>query len=243
MNSIKLGLIILVALNSCKTKSPDDAKTYNRTFEIGQIPSIDNFDRLDKRELSIDSVFSDKESIFDSMFSKIDEPDSNSSFKNDFIHNRSRIYMDSDPNHKLFPGDKDLDKGFPTPCNCVTNGDTLFITMGLGLFGGAGFSIKLFKENFISNFFIYTDDVKPYKSHLSDTAFADNAIADNKFQYLIIDKKPTYESNQQLTGYLTYTSNRFYEINTDNGLDSSYVTGKIYFTCLTNRLQDTNRTR
>jgi hypothetical protein len=151
---------------------------------------------------------------------------------NDFVHNRSRVYMDSDPHNKVLGGDTGPDKPVSMPCRCALNGDTLRIFMILGFFGGAGFELQLYKDNFRSHFILYTDDVKPFKGHLSDTSFSGEVRPESRFQYLVLDEKPAYKRNQQLTGYFTFTSNRFYEQSAGK-LDSSYVTAKVYFTCNT----------
>jgi hypothetical protein len=218
-----LLLIITLLFVSCKTEKKDDGKTFNKTFVVGEIPALEDFNTYNELEKGADSIFSGAEKEFkgDTSMNK---------FITDFRNNRSRVFMDSDSNHKIYEGEKSFATGSPMPCNCTTANDSLFIQMIVGFFGGAGFEIALHKDTFLSDFFMYTDDVKPYKSNLQDTAFSSEAIAFSKYQYLLLDKLPTYKPDQQLTGYMTYTSNRFYEKNVDV-LDSTYVTGKIYFTC------------
>ncbi|MEO8404150.1 MAG: hypothetical protein ABI480_06130 [Chitinophagaceae bacterium] len=220
-----LLLIILTVFIfiTCKTVRKDDGKTFNKTFVVGEIPDLNAFNTYNELEKGTDSIFSgtDKEFKEDAGANK---------FITDFRNNRSRVFMDSDSNHRIYDGEKSLTTGMPMPCNCSTTNDSLFVQMVIGFFGGAGFEIALHKDTFLSDFFMYTDDVKPYKSNLQDTAFSSHAIAFSKYQYLLLDKLPTYKPDQQLTGYLTYTSNRFYERSGDT-LDSTYVTGKIYFTC------------
>jgi hypothetical protein len=225
MNCTKSIITWLLAIPfiACKQSKQDDGKTYNNTFEVGDIPGLASFQKMDKKELRLDSFLSDgvKEIGLGAT--------------NDFRQNRSRVSMQSDPNHKLYSNEKD--EGFSAPCTCVIRGDSLFINTNIGFFGGNGFNLLLYRDSFQSEFYLYTDDVKPYKSSLSDTAFSEQAVAKSKFQFLIVDKKPTYKAGQQLTGYFTYTSNRFYELNSyapnATSVDSSYVTGNIYFTCLT----------
>jgi len=72
-----------------------------------------------------------------------------------------------------------------------------------------------------------------YKSNIADKTFSDMAKAKSKYQYLVLEQLPAFKTGQQLTGYLTLTSNQFYELIANDRLDSTYVTGRIYFTCNT----------
>ena len=124
-------------------------------------------------------------------------------------------------------------KSFSTRCECNIYKDTLLITMGIGFFGGIGFNLEIIKDNFEANFSEYTDDVKPYKSNLNDTAFYDYFHVKSKYQFLVLNDKPSFQTGLQLTGYMTFSSNNFYVQKYDNQLDTNYVTGKLYFTCKT----------
>ena len=216
------ALLVCVILISCKDTNLDDRKTYHKEFETGFVPGLQQFEVLNKQELGFDSMLMAN--------AKIAGVEMNHG--SDFVHNRSRIYMDSDPHNKILGRDTGPGKPIAMPCHCNLNGDTLQISMVVGFFGGAGFELQLYKDKFRSNFLLYTDDVKPYKAHLSDTAFSSEVRAESRFQFLVLDEKPAYKPNQQLTGYLTFTSNRFYELSAGK-LDSSYVIAKIYFTCNT----------
>jgi hypothetical protein len=218
---LPVAFLACIVLTFCKGPKPDDGKTHHATFETGTIPGLSQFERLNERELDFDSIMVKN-------VKAMGQPLNNT---NDFLHNRSRIYVDSDPHNKILGGDTGPDKPpIPMPCHCNLMGDTLQVSMILGFFGGVGFELRLYKDQFRSKFLLYTDDVKPFKAHLSDTAFTSELRAVSKFQYLLIDKKPTYKAGQQLTGYFTLTSNRFYEFSGEK-MDSSYVTAKIYFIC------------
>ncbi len=62
--------------------------------------------------------------------------------------------------------------------------------------------IKIYKEQFRSDYLFYIDNVKPYKYQLTDTAFTDNLALLSKFQSLTLDQPPSFTPGQQLTGYL-----------------------------------------
>ena len=151
-----------------------------------------------------------------------------------FRNNRGRIITNTYTNNSLVKNESAAYGSMAIPCDCVVEKDTVFVNMVIGFFGGFGYDIKIYKDSFQSSFFEYTDDVKPYKSNISDTAFTDFVTAKSKYQYLILDKTPAFQHGQQLTGLLTLTTNHYYNLAGDK-LDSTFVTGKVYFTCTTKR--------
>lgn len=231
----KLTLILLVLL-SCTPSNYDDGKTFNETYKVGRIPDLRAFETYDEIERSMDSINSDYDAVMDSL---IKANNINKTFglagKRDFRNNRSRIFLESYTNNKLDSGDFSKRESLPMPCTCTISGDTVYVNMGIGFFGGTGFDIILFKNQFSSNYFVYTDDVKPFKSNLSDTSFTDFAVAHSKYQALILNQKPTFQPSQQLTGFLTFTTNKYYTHRWGNNLDTTHVTGKLYFTCNTKK--------
>jgi hypothetical protein len=204
-------LLFSLVLFSCRTKQ-DDGHTANKTYQVGNIPGIDSF-----------KIYTVLEKEMDSNSKKYNQAD--------FRTNRGRIFMNSYTNNKLIKGEFSSHESLPIPCECYTEKDTIYINMAIGFFGGIGYRIKVYKDNFESAFFDWTDDVKPYKANIDDTAFTSFVVAENKYQYLILDKKPNLQQGRQLTGFLTFTSKNYYEIQMNDHLDSSYVTGKLYFTC------------
>src|SRR5688500_3781247 len=74
----------------------------------------------------------------------------------------------------------------------------------IGFFGGMGIEMKLFQNYFQSSYYLYIDDVKPYKYKLSDKDFTHELFLKSKFQSLILNEQPKFKSGQQITGYLTF---------------------------------------
>lgn len=238
MTIIKNLQIILLSVGLCGIFScngqQDNGKTFNQTYNVGSIPEIEDFETLNEQEKLHDSIANQYNQLIDSMYLEDTiHMEHDLLDKMDFRNNRSRIFMNFYTNEKLSVADSSFVTGFPTQCQCLTDKDTLFISMGIGFFGGLGFNLKLVNHNFYGSFYEYTDDVKPYKSDLNDTAFYDHVEVQNKYQSLILSEKPTFQSGQQLTGYMTFTSKYFYEKKYGNQLDTNFVTGKLYFTCKT----------
>jgi hypothetical protein len=227
-------LILGVIRFSFCSGQQDNEKTFNQTYQVDSIPNLNEFNIYNDIEKRMDSIYSVYDFKMDSLF-KADNTRSQNSFlyKKDFRNNRSRIFLSSYTNDKLDNGEFSKRESLPMPCDCYTGNDTLYVSMVIGFFGGEGFEIKLFDNKFQSAFFEYIDDVKPYKSNLSDTAYTGYVTANSKYQTLIVNEKPTFKSGQQLTGFLTFTSNDYYILRSDDKLDSTYVTGKLYFTCKT----------
>lgn len=214
MTQSSLLFIVLTLFVSCNSQHTND-NAYNDKYIIGQIPNLKSFETYNKLDKRMDSIGNELLG------------------QGGFIKNRSRIFTQSFSNGKQTTQDSALYKGMPTPCYCSFDNDTLKIKVGIGFFGGMGFEIKVFKNYFQSNYFLYIDDVKPYKYNLSDKEFTDNLCMRNKFQSLILNEEPTFKPGQQLTGYLTFTTPNWYENSFGNNFDTNYIKGNLYFTCLT----------
>jgi hypothetical protein len=235
---IIIEFLFSLFLTSCKGQT-DNGKTYNKDFVVSNIENLNNFTTLNKAEKSLDSMFS----TYDKSIDSIVKSDKTQSFirKRSFINNRSRILLVESTNgyEKIKDKDKIEADGFSTFCDCGILKDTIFINSGIGFFGGAGLTIKVYGTQFKSAFYEYTDDVKPYKL-TAKSKFTDNVTVDSKFQYLQLDNEPNFKIEQQLTGYLTLTSNNYFSDNYDNKLDTNFVKAKMKFTCLIKKIKDLN---
>lgn len=234
---IFLSFITLISIFGCQSqKTEDDGKTYHNTFEEGTIPESEQFAILNEQEKRFDSVYNHLDLTIDSV-KKADPSNEQNQFlaKKDFKENRSRIFMDILANGKTGPKDSISEKGFPTQCSCFISNDTLFVVMGVGFFGGFNLHVDLNKDKFQTRFFTYYTKTKQFKSAPSDTAFTNSVEVKGKYQHLVLDKKPTYQPGQQITGYLTLTTNNYYEKNYQEKLDSVMVSSRVYFTCKTRK--------
>jgi hypothetical protein len=221
-------------LLSCRGKKDDD-RTFYVKYIIGTIPAINDFLKLNEREIEVGSGLDSLSGEYDKQFDSSSAGDNKAKLMKTtkFRNNRARIFMDTYINGQLKPGDSIFYYGAPAICACGISNDTLIVRMAIGFFGGTAFTIKLHNNNFQSTIYNYTDDASLLKTDPADTAFHNEAIIYNKYQYLILDNGPTFKNEQQITGYLTYTSNTYYEKAYKNKLDSIYLKGKIYFTCNT----------
>lgn len=156
--------------------------------------------------------------------------------KYDFTNNRGRIFLTAYENGKQERMDSIFKLGMGTPCSCLVNKDTIFINMGIGFFGGMALKMEITRKGFQSNYYEYMDSEEIYKLTPNGN-FINNIDVKNKYQYLILDKHPVFEDNQKLNGYLTFTTPDYYEKSHEK-LDTNYVSGKIYFTCITQKQPD-----
>jgi hypothetical protein len=203
---------------------------YYENYKVGDIPDLNKFMVYTEEEKRLDSLSAVYQQTIDSFHKSSLAADEKTN--NSFIDNRSRLYLESYTNNIADGNNNDPQHiGQPMPCNCGMDKDTLFVNMGIGFFGGMGFSIKIFNSHFLANYFEYTDDVKPYKLNLADSS-TDEISVPAKYQYLVLDKKPNFKPGQKLTGYLTVTTKPYYVRSVENKYDTSYVTGRIYFTCI-----------
>ncbi len=169
---------------------------------------------------------------FDKFLDTVFKPGNGLTMDN-YRNNRSRLFLETFSNGKRLLQDSALHAGMSTPCNCWLYNDTLNIKIAIGMFGGMGYNIKLYKDGFSSLALLYIDDVKPFKYKLSDKDFTNQLFLRSIEQTLIVDKKPTFKGGQQLTGYLTFTTPLWYENSWGSNIDTNYARGRIYFTCAT----------
>jgi len=215
MKQYPIFITMVILLFSCREQAINE-NIYSETYTVGKIPGLKSFETYNELDKRTEKILKSVDSLNPSEA---------------FGKNRSRIFMESYSNGKKAPQDSAFYQGLPTPCYFEMTGDTLVFRVGIGFFGGMGVEIAIFKNKFQSSYFLYTDDVKPYKYNLSED-FTNNIRLKSKYQTLILNEQPTFKAGQQLTGYLTFTSPVFFERSLQN-LDSNYVKGKLYFTCLT----------
>jgi hypothetical protein len=215
MKQIKSFTGIMILLVSCSGQVSNDDQ-YNRSYHIGKIPDLSSFQVFSEQEKGLDSLLQSETGMIEG------------AFKN----NRSRIFLQSFSNGKSASQDSAFYSGVPTHCYCSLEKDTLNVKAAIGFFGGMGIEMKLFQNYFQSNYYLYIDDVKPYKYTPYDKEFTHELFLKSKFQSLILNEQPMFKSGQQITGYLTFTSPNWYEESSDSNLDTNYVKGRIYFTCI-----------
>jgi len=229
MKQIIFIAIVFILFASCQSKVVNE-NTYNTEFCTGSMPGINDFLTLNKTENSLDSMFAVLGKRLDSLNKEYKLK--NVIKKTDFRGNRSRILLTEVSNGIETIKDKDEKDGISTFCKCEMNKDTIIIYSGVGFFGGAAISIKVYNDQFRSSFYEYADDVKPYKLN-KNSEFTGEISVDSKLQYLQLDKKPTYKIGQQLTGYLILTSNEYFENRYGEKLDTNFVKVEMRFTCET----------
>ena len=227
-------LAVLFLLSSCKGQSDkgDKGNEYNSEYSIGKNPNLNNFFVLNANDNLVDSTMHSYDTYVDSLI-KNDQKTKNMGWKKrrDFQKNRSRVLLTENINGKdtlVDKGNFGID-GISSLCECNIKDDTLIIQSALGMhFAPRRIFVKVFKNNFQAFYHKHNDDYfKPFKLSLNSN-FTDKVNIESKFQYLQFDKQPNFKLNQQLSGYLTFTSNVFFEklIHSEK-LDRKYVTVKL----------------
>jgi hypothetical protein len=216
-----IAFFVFTCFTSCKGQVNLE-KEYNKNFVIKDFTNSKVFFTLTKNEKSLDSMFSRYDKRMDSLLLSIHDSLKHLFTKNDFINNRSRILFTEISNG--IESRKDIEKiesdEIPSLCDCGLLKDTLFINSGVGFFGGAGLSIKIYNDEFKSSFYQYIDNVEPFKLSINSE----------------LDKQPDFKIGQHLTGLLTLTSNNFLVNRFGEKIDTNAVKVKMYFTCITKQV-------
>ena len=129
-----------------------------------------------------------------------------------------------------------------TECGCYLSGDTIKVKMGIWVFGGFAFSIDLTKNKFTSKYWEDTHEQPIYKIELTDGSLVDNILVGNEEQSLILDSKPTFTLGENILGYLTFKTKKYYrksdykrigaeDDNSGKYMDKLNMMGSLYFKC------------
>lgn len=169
----------------------------NTTYKVGNLPNIERFEKLTKREFFLDTMKmrhdAEKiqrlkdgtafiEGVSDEEKKEAIEYITVTSLR--YKENRSRYYLESFVNYKR---NNEAFEGIDTltsECSCYLSGDSIKIQMGTWVFGGYQFIIQLTKKDFQSFYWEDTHKQKIYKQQLSDSVLVDNVTVDIKDQNL-----------------------------------------------------------
>ena len=238
-----------IVFTNCKAQDGSTA-----TYSVKAIPDIARFEKMTEREIRIDTMMdrhnreSLQQMVDGTAFKEgVSEADKQQAIEHQKIisqrykDNRSRYFLDLYINDKKdaihLAGDT-----LTSDCNCYLNGDTIKIKMGIWAFGGFAFSIHLTQNDFTSKYWEDTHERPIYKAALSDSVLVDNVLVENGEQALILDTKPTFKINQNITGYLTFKTKNYYRTSDHESgmakdfynaksMDKLNMAGSLYFKC------------
>lgn len=158
-----------------------------------------------------------------------------------YKENRSRYFVESLRNVAVVDKTYDLPFTISTECYCTINKDTLQVNMGIWVFGGFFYEMKVYGKNYELTYIEDTHEIKAFKYTLSDSSFVDNITLNVLNSDLRFSDKINFELNQQLNGHLKFESPIYY-VDTYLGenpekekLNTTFARGEIYFTCTTRK--------
>ena len=155
-----------------------------------------------------------------------------------YKENRARYFVEYIENDSIV-----VDKTFSLPdtlstgCSCVISNDTLQILMGVWVFGGFFYKIKVVNNHYELVFIDDAHESTPFKYHEQDTAFVEDLELKVKNSSLIFGKKIKLKVGHKVKGYLRFESpvyfveSLFRGYSIDKKLDKSINKVEIYFTC------------
>jgi hypothetical protein len=239
-----LTAILFVSLLQASGSVPsDDGKTYHSKYEVGAIPGMDKFMKLDKQEEYMISMKDEMKKYRDSLLQNASAEEKSSLDdleEDDYRDNRARIY-DLSPDSLASSGKADsLAAPYGTlPCLCMLNKDTLQIQAGAGFFAGGGLTIRISGDTFQSGTYAWMESAggNIYRSSLSDT-FKRTLDAHARFQYLRLSEQPTFKPGQLLNGYLTMTTQDYWVKEYGDEVKKYTDKNKVLFRCKTKTMPE-----
>lgn len=205
---LSLFFLLLATLSACSQNNRTPAD--NKHYSIGNIAGIDSFKTPNETDKRLAAMAPG----------------------NDFIRNRARLWMQFYTNGKLTKQDSALETGMSLPCSCSLNKDTIKIQALIGFFGGMGIQTDMVKDQFQSRYLLMESDGKPYKYHANDKNFTGDLSLNNLSQSLILENQPAFKLSEQLSGYLTFATPKYFETTIANQMDACNAKGRLYFTCV-----------
>ncbi|MEO7121161.1 MAG: hypothetical protein ABIY62_08690 [Ginsengibacter sp.] len=150
------------------------------------------------------------------------------------LYNRCKIFMkesSSKPDPKV-----DSIPWMP-PCSCYILKDTLLVIMSNGIMMDAytGLAIKIYKDTFSFNYYeVVTPGSWSRRFANNDTDSVTNTSLSpaNRYQFLLLKNKPSIKTAKNLTGYLSFTTDDFFELK-EKGVVKQHLSGSLLFTCKT----------
>jgi hypothetical protein len=129
-----------------------------------------------------------------------------------------------------------------TQCDCVLNGDTIRVEMGVWAFGGFGFSLTFKGKQFAGSYWEDMHKLKVFLVSPGDTALTGGIRVGLKEPKLVLLESPKYQLGQQLTGHLIFqTADYFRSVDYKDGIafnvynntktDILFTKGYFHFTC------------
>lgn len=207
-SSAASGLVFALLASSCS-----DTK---RSYTIEEMPLSGSFFDLTQKELSLDSLLSGRAAT-----------------QGAFRENRSRMFLGASRNGSVRTPPDQPEEGFPMRCRCAVRNDTLLVSSGVGFFGGLALNFQFTQDSVTGTYFEYTDDVQPYKAHLSDTAWTGSVLVTAHVVHAILSAEPTFQSGQQLSGSVDFITAPYYERLSVGDVDTLMANGSMRFTCRT----------
>ena len=186
---------------------------FNKTYQTDSLLDFKNFFELNPLEQQLDSLF-------------IKNP-----ARGSFRDNRGRAHLDEFRNEQQLQKDSMLSGGMPMICKCQLWKDTLTVILNVGFSGRLGFRLKIYGNEFKSDYFTLLKDIKPFKYKRSDKVFTNRLMISSRHQHLTLVNKPAFTDGERLQGIVRITTLPYFENRLEKKLDEVYLKGKIQFTC------------
>lgn len=155
-----------------------------------------------------------------------------------FKENRARYFVEYIEEDSIV-----VDKTFSMPdtistkCRCEIKNDTIQVSMGVWVFGGFFYNLKIQNKHFELIYIEDAHETKPYKYEKTDETFVEQLELVISNSSLTLQDEINLEIGEELNGYIVFKSPTYYVepnyrgYSNENKIRKGITKGEIYFTC------------
>ena len=246
MNSKIILLTILSSLFYLISNGQSESK-----YQISTSINWEDFEKLTKFEIEHNKIYERKHRRLDSLYRigkkyppKLTAKEKKKLYKKElknrisYKDNRARYYVETTEEDTIVVDKSYFSKGaISTECSCALKDKEIDIRMGIWVFGGFFYKIKIEGKEFEAEYLEDANSRKPFKYQLTDSIALKKITLKLDDASLTFNKKIKPKLGKQVTGHLKFTTPE-YLVHTTYRLysaESKYhialVKGELFFTC------------
>ncbi|MCR6637559.1 MAG: hypothetical protein NVV82_00780 [Sporocytophaga sp.] len=222
---IIFGILLAVV---CEAQTLDTISR-NKTYVIGPMPEFNEIMKLNKEDSKLEKngkkVHQHILKLHNEKGTRYNGPRYN------YSNNRARITLETFRNGHLSEKDNNA-KDAAMHCECeLENNEKITIKIGFGLSAAFAYNLTIEGDSFETHYIPLYFGTPKFKNDLKDPIMVSSIVTLSQNQYMILDQKPTFRENQQISGYITFSSYNFYEHTSPEIFDTLRINAKAHFTC------------
>jgi hypothetical protein len=206
-----------------------DSISYNKNYIIGPVPRFNEIMKFNKEDSKLEKngkkLHQHILKLHHEQGTKYNGP------RYDYTKNRARVTLETFRNGHLSEKDNNANQA-AMHCECeLENNERIVLKIGFGLAASFAYNLTIEGDSFETHYIPLYFGTPKYTKDLKDSIMVSNLVTLSQTQYMILDQRPTFRANQQIKGYITFSSYDFYEKTSSETFDTLRINAKAHFTC------------